>query len=92
MIPNSHLTGKGQADIRKDMNAGYDRLINEFINGASGANIRRQLEDDLASVSAEPRPSSPSAQTDVGFAMRNYLDHYEVATVPDEAPPIIDVT
>ena len=89
MSDRSYLTGKGQEDIRRDMTSKYENILGQFQNVESGRRIRRKLEDDISSVTtAINRPPSIAEQTDVNFAMRNYLNKYEQATVMDEPPPI----
>lgn len=69
----------------------FDRLNSHFLNRENERLIRQQLEDDLTSVAAaedgDPDPGL-DGRTDAGFAMRKYLEQIEVATVPDEPPPI----
>lgn len=69
----------------------FDRLNSHFLNRENGRLIRMRLEDDLTSIAAA-EDGDPDigldGRTDAGFAMRKYFDQIEVATVPDEPPPI----
>lgn len=86
----SHLTGKAQDEIRQDIAAGYDKLLDNFINDASARKIRKQLEDDVSSIPDGPRRRSITDQTDTGFVMRKYMNNLDNATAPDEPPRTID--
>lgn len=86
----SHLTGKAQDEIRQDIAAGYDRMLDNFINDASARKIRKQLEDDVSSIPDGPRRRSITEQTDAGFAMRKYMEDLDIATAPDEPPRTIE--
>ena len=68
----------------------YENILGQFQNAESGRRIRRKLEDDISSVTTAiiRPPPSVADQTDVNFAMRNYLNKYEQATIMDEPPPI----
>lgn len=91
-VLNGHLTGKAQDEIRQDIAAGYDKMLDSFINDASARKIRKQLEDDVSSVPDGPRRRSITEQTDAGFAMRNYMENLDIATAPDEPPRTIDTS
>lgn len=86
----SHLTGKAQDEIRQDIAAGYDRMLDSFLNDASARKIRKQLEDDVSSIPDGPRRRSITEQTDAGYALRRYMDDLDNATAPDEPPRTID--
>lgn len=79
-----HLTGKAQDEIRQDIAAGYDRMLDSFINDASARKIRKQLEDDVSSIPEGSRRRSIAEETDAGFAMRKYMENLDIATAPDE--------
>lgn len=89
-ITCSHLTGKAQDEIRQDIAAGYDRMLDSFINDASARKIRKQLEDDVSSIPEGPRRRSIAEQTDAGFPMRKYMEDLDIASAPEEPPQTID--
>lgn len=86
----SHLTGKAQDEIRQDIAAGYDRMLDSFTNDASAKKIRKQLEDDVSSIPEGPRRRSITEKTDAGFAIRKYMEDLDIATAPDEPPQTIN--
>lgn len=65
-------------------------MLGSFINDASARKFRKQLEDDVSSISEGPRRRSTTEQTDAGFAMRKYLENLDTATAPEEAPQTIE--
>ncbi|KKY31581.1 putative nacht and ankyrin domain protein [Diaporthe ampelina] len=65
-VLNGHLTGKAQDEIRQDIAAGYDRMLDSFINDASARKIRKQLEDDVSSIPEGSRRRSIAEETDAG--------------------------
>lgn len=72
---NGVLEGKGQDEIRKDVNKIYEKLVIEFRNRNTGRRVRRRMEDDVASVSARGgRRQSISESTDVAFTLERYFD------------------
>ncbi|KAI3395087.1 hypothetical protein diail_1766 [Diaporthe ilicicola] len=89
-VLNGHLTGKARDEIRQDIAAGYDRMLDTFINDASARRIRKQLEDDVSSIPEGSRRRSIAEQTDAGFAMRKYMENLDVATAPDETAQTVD--
>lgn len=90
-IEYSHLTGKAQDEIRQDIAAGYEKMLDSFINDASARKIRKRLEDDVSSIPEGFRRRSTAEQTDAGFAMRKYMEDLEIATAPEEPPQTIDI-
>lgn len=87
---SSHLTGKAQDEIRQDIAAGYDRLLDSFINDASARKIRKQLEDDVSSIPEGSHRRSVAEQTDAGLVMTKYMENLDIAAAPEEHPQTID--
>ncbi|KAI0891012.1 ankyrin [Annulohypoxylon nitens] len=72
---NGVLEGKGQDEIRSEVNQVYIKLVAELRNKNSGKRVRKRMEDDVASVSAfGGRRQSVSESTDVGFTLNRYFD------------------
>lgn len=86
----SHLTGKAQDEIRQDIAAGYDRMLDSFINDASARKIRKQLEDDVSSIPEGSRRRSVAEQTDAGLVMTKYMENLDIAAAPEEPSQTID--
>ncbi|KAF3059700.1 Ankyrin-2 [Daldinia childiae] len=69
------LEGKGQDEIKNDVNKVYEKLSIQLRNRDSGKRVRKRMEDDVASVSAfEGRRQSISQSTDAAFALNRYFD------------------
>ncbi|KAI2465346.1 ankyrin [Annulohypoxylon bovei var. microspora] len=81
---NGVLEGKGQDEIRSDVNQVYEKLVAELRNRDSGKRVRRRMEDDVASVSAfGGRRQSISGSTDAGFALNRYFDQLPEPSTPE---------
>ncbi|KAI1453669.1 ankyrin [Annulohypoxylon moriforme] len=89
---NGVLEGKGQDEIKSDVNKIYEKLVAELRNRDSGRRVRKRMEDDVASVSAfGGRRQSVSESTDVGFALDRYLDQLPEPSTP-ESPQKYEVS
>ncbi|KAI0887053.1 ankyrin [Annulohypoxylon maeteangense] len=81
---NGVLEGKGQDEIKSDVNKVYVKLVAELRNRDSGRRVRKRMEDDVASVSAfGGRRQSISGSTDVGFALNRYFDQLPESSTPE---------
>ncbi|KAI1803259.1 ankyrin [Daldinia bambusicola] len=74
-VINGFLEGKGQDEIKNDVNKVYEKLSIELRGRDSGRRVRKRMEDDVASVSAfGGRRQSMSQSTDTAFPLNRYLD------------------
>ncbi|KAI8966293.1 ankyrin [Daldinia sp. FL1419] len=74
-VINGFLEGKGQDEIKSDVNKVYEKLSTELRSQESGRRVRKRMEDDVASVSAfGGRRQSISQSTDADFPLNRYFD------------------
>ncbi|OTB11190.1 hypothetical protein K445DRAFT_322185 [Daldinia sp. EC12] len=74
-VINGSLEGKGQDEIKNDVNKIYEKLSTELRGRDSGKRVRKRMEDDVASVSAfGGRRQSISQSTDAAFPLNRYFD------------------
>ncbi|KAI1378113.1 ankyrin [Hypoxylon crocopeplum] len=72
---NGVLEGKGQEEIKSDVNKVYEKLVIEFRNRNSERRVRKRMEDDVASISAfGGRRQSISQSTDAAFPLNRFFD------------------
>ncbi|KAJ9136988.1 Ankyrin [Coniochaeta hoffmannii] len=90
-VLNSHLTGKGQQEIKDEVSRGFEKLARQFQSLDTARKFQRRLQDDLESVSAfGGRRSSFTDTTDAGAAllMATFLEGTRNGTTL--APPSMD--
>ncbi|KAI0098354.1 ankyrin [Daldinia grandis] len=82
-VINGFLEGKGQNEIKNDVNKVYEKLSIELRSRDSGKRVRKRMEDDVASVSGfGGRRQSISQSTDAAFPLNRYFDQLPQSSKP----------